>query len=137
MSDLYRSMIRSCTFEISWKASLIDRFSRLLNRFGLMKLSGACPELIWAILVMNPEQHDELECLLEIVGIFLDNGVHAPQGLDPLQGRSLADPLFEREKPHDVDERRQPLDLEVELVLVLAPLLDDEGLEKTDGRRDS
>ena len=44
-------------------------------------------------LMVDPEKHDELKRVLEIIGILLDDRMHAPQRFDPLQRRGFGDPL--------------------------------------------
>ena len=100
----------------------VDEIVRLLAAIELLHL------------VMDPEQGDDLEGLGQFVADRIHGRVLALHGLDALQRRGLLHPGLEREQPDNVHQRPDAPQLQVQLVLVLAVLLDEEGLEESEGR---
>ena len=100
---------------------------------GIDEIIRDAARLDLAELVVDPQHHDELERMLQFVGIFADDRMPGAERLDAFERRRLPHPLLESEEPHDVHERRDAFYLEVQFILVLAALLDHEGLEEPDG----
>ena len=136
ISDLYRSMIRSWILVTSWNASLIDRFSRLLSMVRIDEIVRFLARADLRVLMMDAEQHDELERLLEFVRVFLHDRVLASAAPRSAPASKSRERPFSSANSRMMSTRGAiALDLEVQLVLVLAALLHDEGLEEPDGRR--
>src|SRR3990172_12103603 len=115
---------------------LFDRpLLKVAQPVRINEIIRVCARADLPILMVDPEKHDELEGLFEIIGILAYDGMFIAERLESFQRRRFPYPLLKREKPHDIHERRYSLHLEVQLVLVHAVIFNNKRLEKNDGRR--